>query len=56
MARYGDTKGYVFMQEREYPFSYTYRDYVIRAFNDDLPYDRFIVEQLAADKLPLGRR
>ena len=54
VARYGDTKGYAFMQERKYPFSYTYRDYVIRAFNQDLPYDRFIVEQLAADKLPLG--
>jgi mono/diheme cytochrome c family protein len=54
VARYGDTKGYAFMQERKYPFSYTYRDYVIGAFNKDLPYDRFIVEQLAADKLPLG--
>ncbi|MFN0019913.1 MAG: PSD1 and planctomycete cytochrome C domain-containing protein [Pirellulaceae bacterium] len=54
VARYGDTKGYSFMQERKYPFSYTYRDYVIGAFNKDLPYDRFIVEQLAADKLPLG--
>ncbi len=54
VARYGDTKGYAFMQERKYPFSYTYRDYVIGAFNKDLPYDRFIVEQLAADRLPLG--
>lgn len=54
VARYGDTKGYAFMQERKYPFAYTYRDYVIGAFNKDLPYDRFIVEQLAADKLPLG--
>jgi cytochrome c553 len=55
VARYGDTKGYAFMQERKYPFSYTYRDYVIGAFNKDLPYDRFIIEQLAADKLPLGQ-
>ncbi len=54
VARYADTKGYVFTQERRYPFSYTYRDYVIRAFNEDLPYDRFVVEQLAADRLPLG--
>ena len=54
VARYADTKGYVFTQERRYPFSYTYRDYVIRAFNDDLPYDRFITEQLAADRLPLA--
>ena len=54
VARYADTKGYVFVQERRYPFSYTYRDYVIRAFNEDLPYDRFLKEQLAADLLPLG--
>lgn len=54
VARYADTKGYVFEEERRYPFAYTYRDYVIRAFNEDLPYDRFIVEQLAADRLPLG--
>jgi hypothetical protein len=54
VARYGDTMGYAFMKERKYPYSYTYRDYVIGAFNKDLPYDRFIVEQLAADKLPLG--
>jgi hypothetical protein len=54
VARYADTKGYVFTQERKYPFSYTYRDYVIRAMNDDLPYDRFVTEQLAADHLPLG--
>ncbi len=54
IARYADSKGYVFQEERRYPFAYTYRDYVIRAFNQDLPYDRFILEQLAADKLPLG--
>jgi hypothetical protein len=54
VARYADTKGYVFEEERRYPYSYTYRDYVIRAFNNDLPFDRFIVEQLAADLLPLG--
>jgi hypothetical protein len=36
------------------PYAYTYRDYVIRAFNDDLPYDEFILEQLAADQLDLG--
>ena len=55
MARYADTKGYVRLQEeRRFPYAYTYRDYVIRAFNEDLPYDRFIVEQLAADQLPGG--
>ena len=54
VARYADTKGYVFTEERKYPFSFTYRDYVIRAFNNDLPFDRFVVEQLAADQLPIG--
>ncbi len=51
VARYADTKGYVFMEERRYPFAYTYRDYVIRALNGDKPYDRFLVEQIAADRL-----
>jgi hypothetical protein len=53
VARYSDTKGYIY-EDREqprYPFAYTYRDYVIRSFNDDLPYDRFVIEQLAADRL-----
>ncbi|MGL4554189.1 MAG: DUF1549 and DUF1553 domain-containing protein, partial [Gemmataceae bacterium] len=54
VARYADTRGYVFTDERRFPYSYTYRDYVIRALNDDLPYDRFVTEQLAADRLPLG--
>src|SRR5262249_41808841 len=54
VARYADTKGYVFFQESDFPWSYTYRDYVIRAFNEDLPYDRFLTEQLAADQPPLG--
>ncbi len=54
VARYADTKGYVFTQDPRYPFAFTYRDYVIRAFNDDLPFDRFLVEQIAADRLPAG--
>lgn len=54
VARYADTKGYVFTEERAFPFAYTYRDYVIRSFNEDKPYDRFIIEQLAADRLNLG--
>jgi hypothetical protein len=54
VARYADTKGYVLFEEEAYPWAWTYRDYVIRAFNEDLPYDRFIVQQLAADQLPLG--
>ena len=51
VARYADTRGYVFTSERRFPFAYTYRDYVIRAFNEDLPYDQFVVQQLAADRL-----
>jgi mono/diheme cytochrome c family protein len=55
VARYADTKGYVGgNEETRYAYAYTYRDYVVRAFNDDLPFDRFITEQLAADLLPLG--
>ena len=54
VARYADTKGYVFEEERRYPYSYTYRDYVIRAFNEDLPFDRFLKEQIAADLLPVS--
>ncbi len=50
VARYADTKGYVFTQERRYPYAFTYRDYVIDAFNSDLPFDRFVVEQIAADR------
>ncbi len=54
VARYADTKGYVFQEERRFLYAYTYRDYVVDAFNRDLPYDRFIIEQLAADRLNLG--
>ncbi|HEY7308503.1 MAG TPA: PSD1 and planctomycete cytochrome C domain-containing protein [Gemmataceae bacterium] len=54
VARYADTKGYVFFEEQAYPWAWTYRDYIIRAFNEDLPFDQFIVQQLAADRLPLG--
>lgn len=54
VARYADTKGYVFTENRFYPFSYTYRDYVVEAMNDDKPYDRFVLEQLAADQLGLN--
>ena len=51
MARYADNKGYVFFEGKEYPWAWTYRDYVIRAFNEDKPFDRFVLEQLAADLL-----
>ena len=52
VARYADTKGLVGQDSPRLPYAYTYRDYVIRSLNEDLPYDRFILEQLAADQLP----
>ncbi len=54
VARYADNKGYVFFEDKNYPWAWTYRDYVVAAFNADLPYDRFLLEQLAADQLDLG--
>ena len=56
VARYADTKGYVVRGERRYPYSYTYRDYVIRSFNDDVPYDRFLTDHVPADQNDLGGR
>ncbi len=53
VARYADNKGYQFFGSNEF-YAYTYRDWVIRALNDDLPYDQFVTQQLAADCLPLG--
>jgi cytochrome c553 len=53
VARYADTHGGAAIGFTSFPFSYTYRDYVIDAFNKDLPYDQFVVEQLAADQLDL---
>ncbi len=47
VARYADTKGYVFFEDRSYPWAYTYRDYVIASLNRDVPYHRFVEEQLA---------
>lgn len=50
VARYADNKGYVFFEEKTYPWAWTYRDYVVRAFNEDKPFDQFVREQLAADR------
>jgi hypothetical protein len=61
VARYADTKDLVLVYGKDAlrPFAYTYRDYVIRALNEDLPYDQFVRDQLAADmvepKLPPWR-
>ncbi len=49
LARYADTNGY----EKDRPrVAWPWRDWVIRAYNDDLPFDRFTIEQLAGDMLP----
>ncbi|MFK7766213.1 MAG: PSD1 and planctomycete cytochrome C domain-containing protein [Mariniblastus sp.] len=54
VARYSDTSGYkADAANNRFPFAFTYRDYVIDAFNKDLPYDQFIRQQLAADHLEI---
>ncbi len=49
VVRYADTSG--FSNDIERPNAWRYRDYVIRSFNSDKPYDRFVTEQLAGDEL-----
>lgn len=49
LVRYAESDGY--RQDAYRPDAWRYRDYVIRAFNDDKPYDRFVTEQLAGDEL-----
>ncbi len=51
VARYADSKGYVFNEDRNYPNAYKYRDWVVQALNSDLPYDEFLIQQIAADRL-----
>jgi mono/diheme cytochrome c family protein len=50
VVRYADSNGYE--RDAEKPFVWRYRDYVIRSFNDDVPFDRFVTEQIAGDELP----
>jgi hypothetical protein len=49
VARYADSGGY--QNDTDRPHFWRYRDYVIRAFNDDKPYNRFVTEQIAGDEL-----
>ena len=49
VVRYADSSG--FANDYERPNAWRYRDYVIRSFNQDKPYDQFVKEQLAADEL-----
>ena len=50
LVRYAETNGYE--RDGDKPMAWRYRDYVIRAFNENKPYDRFVQEQLAGDELP----
>lgn len=52
VARYSDTKGYVFQEDRNYPDAWRYREWVINAFNQDMSWDEFLTRQLAADRFP----
>lgn len=49
LVRFSETEG--FKKDGLRPDAYKYRDYVIRSFNNDLPYDRFLRQQLAGDEL-----
>jgi hypothetical protein len=49
VVRYGDSSG--FEHDRDIPTAWRYRDYVIKAFNEDKPYNQFLIEQLAGDEL-----
>ncbi|MFO1482893.1 MAG: PSD1 and planctomycete cytochrome C domain-containing protein [Verrucomicrobiaceae bacterium] len=52
VVRYADTNGYqVAGRSNFYPYAYTYRDWVVKALNDDMPYDQFVSYQLAADRM-----
>lgn len=49
VARFAETNGYE--RDGTKPYAWRYRDYVISSFNEDKPYDRFILEQIAGDEL-----
>jgi hypothetical protein len=52
VARYSDTTEKSVDGERRIPYAHTYRDYVIESFNRDRPFNQFVLEQIAADRLP----
>ena len=49
VMRYADSTGSD--EDHRYPHAWRYRDYVVKAFNDDMPYNQFVREQLAGDIL-----
>ena len=51
VARYADTRDFQAAADLRYPFAFTYRDWLINAFNQDLPFDQFVRYQMAADHL-----
>jgi len=52
VARYSDTKGYVYAREQRFWLhAWVYRDWVVQALNEDMPYDRFLLLQIAADQV-----
>ncbi|MFO1483742.1 MAG: DUF1549 and DUF1553 domain-containing protein [Verrucomicrobiaceae bacterium] len=52
VARYSDTKGYVYArEEKNWVHASAYRDWVVHALNDDMPYDRFLLLQIAGDQV-----
>jgi mono/diheme cytochrome c family protein len=50
VVRFAETNGYE--RDGPKPFAWRYRDYVIKSFNDDKPFDRFVREQIAGDEMP----
>lgn len=51
LVRYGETCGYE--RDQEKPFAWKYRDWVVNALNADLPFDQFVIHQLAGDEIPV---
>ncbi|MCX6595947.1 MAG: PSD1 and planctomycete cytochrome C domain-containing protein [Acidobacteria bacterium] len=56
VARYGEDNPTSEATNPAYPFAWRYRDWIIEALNQDVPYDRFVKLQLAADQMPGSRR
>ena len=53
VVRFAESNGFELDADR--PHAWRYRDYVVKSFNDDKPYDRFITEQIAGDEMAAGK-